>query len=201
MKRYLTEVIGTCFLTLAIAGIGEAMAVGAMLIAIMYMCHDGTYNPAVAVGAVMSKFLDKDHLVGVIFAQIIGACIGLCLIWVWSNKIWMPQTMLLSPWSLILLEAVMMFLFTLVYLVMEEKHRDYKAHVYGLAIGIAFMAIWFFGGLYNPAVLIASFICALVKGMLTKELVMAMMACLIGPFIGAIVAAWGYDRFHRKEML
>ncbi len=200
MKRYLSEVVGTCFLTLAIALGQQPLAVGAMLIALMYMCHRGMYNPALAVGAVMTGFLDKDRCLGVIIAQIVGACVGLCFIWLLVGVVYTYQPTFMG-WRLILNESLMVFLFTVVYLVMREKHRDDNDHVFGLAIGFTFMAIWFFGGLYNPAVLVASFIGSVVRGNFSTDMLMATGACLIGPFIGAVLAAWGYDRFHRKEML
>lgn len=94
MNRYLAELVGTFVLVFASCGsavlagdkigfLGVSLAFGLSLLAMVYAigpisgCH---INPAVTVGAVITRKMDAKYAVGYIIAQIIGALLAAALL-------------------------------------------------------------------------------------------------------------------------
>ena len=76
MRKLLMEFIGTMFLVLAIAFTGNPLAIGIMLMVMIYMgghVSGAHYNPAVSIAIWMRGKMEAKELPGYIAAQIAGA--------------------------------------------------------------------------------------------------------------------------------
>lgn len=112
MKRYLMEFIGTFFLLLAIAS-GNAIAIGAMLAALVYVgwhVSGAHYNPAVTTAVcVNSKMTTEDYLY-YICAQVCGALAGISFWFFTTGQKWAVEASEAPIWMVLCFEAVLTFL-------------------------------------------------------------------------------------------
>ena len=82
MKRFIVELIGTFFLTLAIALTGNPLCYGLIFAAVIYLgahVSGGYYNPAITLALCLRGKHKKNHLAHLILGQLVGACLALCL--------------------------------------------------------------------------------------------------------------------------
>ena len=93
MNRYVTELIGAFFLTLTAALTGNPLAIGGVLMVLVYMgghVSGGHYNPAVSLGVMIrGKLPSKDLLPYVIF-QIIGGFLAGLVYFLFMEKTTAP---------------------------------------------------------------------------------------------------------------
>ena len=76
MRQYLMEFIGTMFLVLVMGFNGNPLAIGAVLIAMVYMgwhISGAHYNPAITLAVWIRKRIDFKNALAYIFAQLLGA--------------------------------------------------------------------------------------------------------------------------------
>ena len=76
MKNYITEFIGTFFLVLAIGLTGNPIAIGTMLMVMVYMgghISGAHYNPAVSIAMIFRGLLSIKEAINYILSQLAGA--------------------------------------------------------------------------------------------------------------------------------
>lgn len=200
MKNFLVEFLGTFFLTTAVAiASGNAWAVGTVLLALVivgYHVSGGLYNPALVVASLGRKVGASINAPRYILAQLLGATAALVLFFYAFGVLFEhPMITEVAPWVLFVFEALLTALFVLVYLAVAGS-KD-AIHV-GVAIGFTFAGIAFLGGLYNPAIALASIITkALFEGGVDKGIAWYALIYVGGPVFGAILAGQLHDRINK----
>lgn len=214
MKKYLAEMVGTMVLVLMGCGtavslncgvdtasvVGTAIAFGLAVVAMAYTiggisgCH---INPAITLGALLSKRIGgKDAAMYMIF-QTIGAIFGSTILWVIVEN----TTTAFSGTTTganactgvgnvtggLIVEIVLTFIFVLVVLGTTDEKKG-AGNFAGLAIGLSLILIHLVGIHYtgtsvNPARSVGP---ALFQG---GEALQQLWVFVVGPFVGAILAA------------
>lgn len=175
---------------------GIALAHGLVLVALIAALApiSGAHlNPAVTLGAVLTRAMDTTSTATYVGAQLAGAVLaGLVLIATFGSDVWAPVglgTPMLGPGVAggtgIFLEAALTFVLVFVALRVGKKGTA-PAHAYGLATGVAYAACMLVGwpltgAAMNPARAIGP---ALASGNWSSHYVY-----WLGPALGAVVAA------------
>ena len=167
MPKYLTEFIGTFFLTLTacLTVTGDrpipALAIGCSLMIMVYMgghISGGHYNPAVSLGLLLRKKFPSSDFVPYVVAQLLGAVAAASISYLVLGKtVGVAPGNGVSAFSAVLLEALFTFALVLVVLNVACSDKTKGNSYYGLAIGFtivvaAFAGGWISGGAFNPAV-------------------------------------------------
>ena len=211
MGRYLIEFIGTFFLVLIVGlslsadiGVMPPLVIAAMLIGLVYLggAQSGAhYNPAISLAFLIRGNLRLAEAGWYVLAQILGgfAAAGLALILIQDDAFRFAEA--ISPsahatyFQVLLVEALLSFVLTLVYLrVIPEGRRPGNAY-FGLAIGFTYLAIIYAardisGGIFNPAIAIGPN----VVGAEFHDF----WLYLVGPFLGAALAAYAATFLEEK---
>jgi aquaporin Z len=219
LRLYIAELIGTFVLVFAGVGtavldfdrvnvLGVALAFGLALLAMCYAvgpvsgCH---INPAVTLGAWISKRIETRHVAGYMIAQLIGGALGALLVFVIAKGMASGYDASTtgfasngyashSPGNFNLLSCFLVEVFLtalLVFTVLCSSHATAPAGFAGLAIGLVLVAIHLVGIPVtnlsaNPARSIATAIFA--GGWALAQL----WLFIVAPLIGSIVAAGAY---------
>lgn len=161
MKKYIIEFIGTFFLVLTVGLTGNPLAIGAVLVAMVYMggyISGGHYNPAVTLGVWLQRKISPTQAGWYMGVQLLGALVAAGAYQVvQGNKMAVQPADNAGMGAAMLIEFI--FTFALVSVVLhtavnnKTKGNDY----YGLAIGFILMVGAFAGGhisggAFNPAV-------------------------------------------------
>ena len=194
MKEYVMEFIGAMFLVLAIAFTGNPLAIGLMLMAMVYIgghISGAHYNPAVTLAVWLRGKMNANKIFGYMASQVLGAFAASYIFYIVSGKTFLPSPGIgVSVWNSILVEALFTFVLCSVVLAVATSKKLEGNHIYGLAIGMALASGAYVGGnisggVYNPAVALGPMILkSLVEGYSFSNLIIY----LIGPFAGAIFA-------------
>ncbi len=225
MKKYTAELLGTFVLTLfgcgsaAIAGealgtLGIAFAFGLSIVAMAYAignisgCH---INPAVSLGVWMNgKMTSKDFL-GYVIAQCIGALLaavvlatiigmtnlgGTDITGLGANGYGAASSVGLTACGALIVEIILTCIFVLTILGVTSSEKT--SAIAGLVIGLTLtfvhiMGIPLTGTSVNPA---RSFGPALVLG---GQALCQLWVFVVGPFIGAALAALIWKGFNKAE--
>ena len=189
------EFIGTFFLVLVVALTGNPIAIGAVLMVMIYMggnLSGGHYNPSVSLGVFLrGKMTGKDFLMYNIF-QLIGAIAATLVYYSLSTRPFVPAPAPdVSFVKAIVAEAI--FTFALVSVVLNTATTKKAAgnSYFGLAIGFtvlvgAFAVGPISGGAFNPAVGVGPNIVDLFKGGTGS---INILTYIIGPELGGLLAA------------
>lgn len=205
MREYVTEFIGALFLVLAIALTGNPLAIGMMLTAMVYIgghISGAHYNPAVTIAVWMRGKLKPNKIFGYMTAQVLGAFAAAYIFYILSGKIFLPSPGSGIPvWHSILVEILFTFILCFVILVVATSKKLDGNHIYGLAIGLTLAAGAYAGGsvsgaVYNPAVAFGPMI---FKSFIGGYNFSNLIIYLIGPFTGAIFAAWVFKYLNPKD--
>lgn len=226
MKRYVCELIGTLVLVLfgcgsaAIAGsilgtLGIALAFGLSIVAMAYVIGDTSgchINPAVSLGCLIDGRMNvKDFIFYVIF-QCIGAIIGIGILFfiisqsnlggvvttgLGANGFGAASSIGISMIGALVTEIILTAVF--VFTILGVTASDKTANIAGIVIGLTLtfvhiMGIPITGTSVNPARSLAP---ALFLG---GEPLSQVWVFIVGPFIGAIIAALLY-KFFAKEAI
>lgn len=214
LKKYLAEMIGTMVLVLMGCGtavslscgsdtasvVGTAMAFGLAVVAMAYTiggisgCH---INPAITLGALISKRISgKDAAMYMVF-QTIGAILGSTILWLIVENTTTAFGGTLTGANActgvgnvtggLIVEIVLTFVFVLVVLGATDEKKG-AGNFAGLAIGLSLILIHLVGIHYtgtsvNPARSVGP---ALFQG---GEALQQLWVFIVGPFVGAILAA------------
>ncbi len=215
IKKYISEFIGTCVLTLFACGVAAvsgcstdatilmtALAFGLVIVAMAYSignvsgCH---INPAVSIAMLVSKKLSLKDFFGYIIAQFSGALAGSALLWYFmgSNKA-LGQNGLFNDDVVksLVIEVVLTFVFVLTILGVTSKTSN--GAVAGLVIGgaltlVHLLGIFFTGTSVNPA---RSFAPALLVG---GEALSCVWVFIAAPLVGGVLAAVVYNFLDKSK--
>jgi MIP family channel proteins len=181
--------------------VGVALAHGlaiAVMVSAVGHVSGGHFNPAVTLGAWVTRRMGTVAAAAYILFQLAGATLGaLALRWLIPSQAWEPAalgTPLVAPgiadWQAISMEAVLTFFLVWVVFATALDPEGAFGKIAGLAIGFTItMGVLvggpFTGAAMNPA---RSFGPAMVSGELT-----GMWVYFLGPVIGGTIAALAYD--------
>ncbi len=195
MREYFMEFIGALFLVLAIELTGNPLAIGIMLMAMVYIgghVSGAHYNPAVTLAVWMRGKIKANKILGYMAAQVIGAFAAACIFYFLSGKAFLPSPSKGVPiLHSILAEALFTFVLCSVILAVATSRKLEGNRIYGLAIGLTLAACAYAGGgisggVYNPAVALGPMI---LKSFLGVQNWSNIAIYLTGPLAGAIFAA------------
>src|SRR5579863_10267928 len=106
MKRYIMEFVGTFFLTIAISLTGNPIAIGLMLITMIYLgghISGAQFNPAVSFACFVHKTLSLNDFMRYCAAQCLGAVLGLhCFMMITGNVFsldMIPEASIIAPFG------------------------------------------------------------------------------------------------------
>jgi glycerol uptake facilitator-like aquaporin len=195
------ECIGTFFLTVAISLTGNPIAIGLVLMSMIYVgghISGGHFNPAVSLVFFLQKRLSMNHLFLYSGAQSVGAFLALCLFMMVTNNVFSPE---IIPGSSVVaamtMEALLTAVLCWVCLTMGTTRMYSSTSLAGLVIGLTLVGIAFIGGLFNPAVAVGSFGCNLFKiGVLGD--VATVIVYVAGPFFGSVLASLAFNSFNSE---
>lgn len=201
MGKYVTEFVGTMFLILiigcsvAFAGDFAPLAIGVGLMALVYMgghVSGAHYNPAVTLGALLTKKIGAKDGVAYIVVQLLGAPVGAFAAAHLTGKTFAPGPGVEAGTPMVLLaEALFTFMLVLVVLNVATVKKVEGNSYYGLAIGLTVTAGAYAvgkvsGAAFNPAVGVGPTIVHTVIGDGSFK---NLWLYVVGPFIGAGLAA------------
>lgn len=221
MKKYVCEFIGTAVLVLfgcgsaAIAGgtlgtLGIALAFGLSIVAMAYVIGDVSgchINPAVTLAMFLSKKISFKECAFYMIAQVLGAILGIGLLYVIMKSAGMEIVSLgqngfgeasavgINMIGAILVEVILtfVFIFTILGVTSNEKMSSVTGIVIGLTLAfVHIMGIPLTGTSVNPARSLAP---ALFLG---GEALKQVWVFIVAPFIGSALAALTF-KFLGKE--
>jgi aquaporin Z len=202
MKRSAMEFLGTFLLTIAISFTGNPIAIGLMLCALVYVgghVSGGHYNPAVSLASWMSGGISTKMFVIYFLEQIAGSFFALLLFQRITGNIFSPDMMpQVELWIAVLMEALLTGLLCWVILTVTMLGRFKNHAVYGVAIGLALMAIAFIGGLFNPAVALASLVCSMIGSAESVPMFNLLAINVAGPLLCGALGAAAFQFFNPK---
>ena len=199
MKNYITEFIGTFFLVLAIGLTGNPLAIGVMLMVMVYMgghISGAHYNPAVSIAMIFRGLLSVKEAINYILSQLAGAFLAAIFVqWVGGSVMEVGPSNTASVLQILSVEATFTFALVLVILNVATNPKTEGNSYYGLAIGFTVMAGAFAGGgisggAYNPAVGTGPILVDVIMG--DGNTLSNLWYYLVGPIVGAMVAAYVY---------
>jgi len=211
MKRYAMEFVGTFFLTVAISLIGNPIAIGLMLMAMIYVgghVSGAHFNPAISFACFIQNRLKLAEAGMYIAAQSLGALLALFFFMIVTNNSFtldmVPGSPIMAPMAM---EALLVLVLCWVYLMMNVSNRYKDTAIAGIIIGLTLMAIVSAGSLFNPAVAIASMACSLVKGGASDNgiveyipgLLPSVVVYVVGPLLGGLGASFMFDYFRPEN--
>lgn len=195
MNKFIVEFIGTFFLVLTIGLSENPVAIGCILMTMVYMgghISGAHYNPAVTLAVWIRKKIDLNEAVLYIIVQVFGALAAAFLYYLLMGKTFAPAP---DP-SLNILKALaveIVFTFALASVVLNVATHSKTAgnSYYGLAIGFTVLAAAFAGGpisggAYNPAVGLGPIIVDAVLG--NGGAISHLWVYIAGPMLGGAVA-------------
>lgn len=161
MPKLLTEFVGTFFLVLVVALTGNPLAIGTVLMVMVYMwwhISGAHYNPAVTIGLLMSGKTSTSDAISYIVVQLLGAFVAAAIAFWLTGKGLVPTIWAWFDMSQALVVEIL-FTFALVSVVLNTAATKATAgnSYFGLAIGFTVLAAAFAGwsisgGAFNPAV-------------------------------------------------
>jgi len=193
MGKYLTEFIGTFFLVLVVALTGNAAAIGAVLMVMVFAgghISGAHYNPAVTLAVLMrGKVSSRDAIIYII-VQLVAAIIA-AFIAKWYVGDMGTVTLELNGRILKAFIAELLGTFALAYVVLNVATSKGTSgnSFYGLAIGFTVFAMAstfgsVSGGAFNPAVALGA---TIIKAFAWKNIWIYLLACFGGGFLAALV--------------
>jgi len=178
---------------------GNPLAIGVMLTVMVYMgghISGAHYNPAVSIAMIFRGLLTTKEAVNYIFSQLIGAFLAAIFVhWVGGTTMEVEPSQTASVLQILSVEAIFTFALVLVILNVATNPKTDGNSYYGLAIGFTVMAGAFAGGgisggAYNPAVGTGPILVDAIMG--DGNTLSNFWYYLVGPIVGAVIAAYVY---------
>ncbi|MBQ9011860.1 MAG: aquaporin [Bacilli bacterium] len=212
MRKYICEFIGTAVLVLFGCGtavvtggnlVATAFAFGLAIVAEAYVignisgCH---VNPAVSLAMLISKKLNVKDFIGYVIAQILGAILGIAILYailastsIGTDALGANGYGTLSATNITLVGALLtevILTFVFVYTILGVTSDESKGNVAGLVIGLTLMFVHLIGikltgTSVNPARSIAPAL--FLGGKALSQLWVFIIAPLVGGALAAIV--------------
>jgi aquaporin Z len=219
LKKYLAEFVATFILVVVGCGtavssggniVATCLAFGISIVILAYTVgriSGGHANPAVSIAMAVAGKLSWKDFIFYIIAQFAGAMVGSLLLgllfWGFESTgangltgvaYFMGSTDINFGTAMIgmVIEIVLTFLF--VFAIFGFTCEEKLSNIAGLLIGIVLAGVHFLGfGLtgvsVNPARAFSALICSLFGGADAGNAFLTMFACVVGPFIGGVLAA------------
>jgi aquaporin Z len=195
MPKLLVEFVGTFFLVLVVALTGNPLAIGTILMVMVYAgghISGAHYNPAVTVGLLMSGKVKNGDAIGYILAQLLGAFVAAAVSFWLTGKGLVPMIGSGFDMGQALLVEIL-FTFALVTVVLNTAATKATAgnSYFGLAIGFTVLAAAYAGGAisggaFNPAVGVSPLLFdMLANGVAHSHL----WLYIVGPVVGGVLAS------------
>lgn len=206
MKRYLAELVGTFFLTMAASFTGEPLAIGLMFMMMIYMVGpiSGAHvNPAVSLAMWMQNRLSSIHLGGYVLAQIIGACLVSLLAYAAVGTAVPPKV--IPAQALIfagVIELLLSFVLVTLVLIVKTSNKFRDGHISGLILGLSLAGLASFIGTYNPAIALGAILPHLLLGAkagAASPALNELLVYVIVPLIGGALAALHFKYMHNEN--
>lgn len=206
MRNYLVEFIGTFFLVLVIGLTGNPLAIGCILMVMIYMgghLSGAHYNPAVTLAIYMRKKIGMKDMLMYMFFQMLAAIAAAAVFYLMFGKGFAPvprtDINILKP---LFIEFIFTFALVSVILSVATSKKTAGNNYYGLAIGFTVLAAALAGGpvsggAFNPAVGIGP---SLVHSACDTGTLKYTWLYIVGPFLGAIVATLVYNYVNPMEV-
>ena len=197
---YLMEFIGTFFLVLTIALSGDPLAIGIVLMVLVYAgasISGAHYNPAVTLAMYLRKKITQDKALRYVAAQLGGSSIAAIVANVLFSKVLIVAPSPDVSWiTAVIGEALFTFLLVFVIFQVAVSKKTQGNQYFGLVIGGTVLAGAtamgkFTGGAFNPAVGIGPLIGNVLSGANLFDPSLFFLY-IIGPCLGAIAAAFMY---------
>jgi len=186
MKHCWMELIGTFFLTVAVSFTGNPLAIGLMLMAMIYLgfsISGAHYNPAVSFALWLKGKMDTDEMVFYILSQIAGALLAGLLFFSVSGDVYSPIIAPGVPTGVAGVVEVLLT-FVLISVILTGLHQKSKVEHFALMVGLALTAIAYVGGMFNPAIALGSMGANLIAQRTLGD-VQDLLVYIIAPCIGA----------------
>ncbi|MGH1362855.1 MAG: MIP/aquaporin family protein [Calditrichia bacterium] len=206
MKNYLMEFVGTLFFVLVIALSGNPLAIGVMLMLMVYVgghVSGGHFNPAVTLAVLMRGKMDSKDVPGYMISQVAGAFAAAVLAYWFQGK---GFTVAAGAGVGVAKVLVAEILFTFVLASVVLNTATTKAlegnYIYGLAIGLTITASAYAignisGCAINPAVAFGPSLFDLTQG---GSSISGVWVYIIGPLLGGALAAILFKVFNPDEV-
>ena len=197
-RVYKNSFIGTFFLVLTIGLTGDPIAIGTMLMVMVYMgghISGAHYNPAVSIAMIIRGLLSVKEAIKYIFSQLGGALLASYLVSFLTGDIMKVAAGEYSVSQILVVEAIFTFALVLVILNVATNSKTEGNSYYGLAIGFTIMAAAYAGGgisggVYNPAVGTGPILIDAIMG--DGGTLSNLWHYLVGPIAGAVLATYIY---------
>jgi len=208
MNKNLTELVGTFFLVLTIGLSGNPLAIGAILMTMVYAggpISGAHYNPAVTLAALMRKKIGSGEAVRYWIFQCTGAFLAALVIYLTYKTPMSPPTPApgfayqLKP---LMMEMLYTFALATVVLNVAMSKKSAGNNYFGMAIGFTVMAAAYSagpisGGAFNPAVAIGPMLMDTIAG---GNSIGNIWIYLVGPLAGGAIAALFYPVMNPDEV-
>ena len=191
MRKYITEFIGTFFLVLTIGLTGNPLAIGAVLMVMIYAgghISGAHYNPAVTLAVLIRGRVSTNDALAYIGSQVVGAVLAAIIVGIFKE---LPSDSLQELDIIKALIAEILGTFALAYVVLNVATAKVNSgnSYFGLAIGFTVLAMAFCfgdysGGAFNPAVAIGA---SVMKIFAWKNIWVYMVGCFVGAVLAAVV--------------
>ena len=215
MKKYISELVGTCVLTFIACGvavvvgcdtaagiIATSLAFGLVIVAMAYSignvsgCH---INPAVSIAMYFSGKMRLDECLKYIASQILGAFLGSALLGVCLGSFeklganayggLLPNGIEVTVIMALIVEVILTFIFVTAILGVTDKKEN--GHATGFVIGLTLTLVHLFGipitgTSVNPARSLAP---AVLQG---GTVLPQVWVFIVAPIVGSILAAFFY---------
>ncbi len=191
MKKYITEFIGTFFLVLTVGLTGNPLAIGSVLMVMIYAgghISGGHYNPAVTLAVLIRRRITSSDALIYIGSQLAGGLIAALIVGIFRE---FPSE---SGQQLDITRALLAEIFgtfALAYVILNVATAKATAgnSYFGLAIGFTVMAMAFCfgdysGGAFNPAVAVGA---TVMKAFAWKNIWIYLIGCFGGGALAAVV--------------
>lgn len=198
MNKYLIEAIGTFFLVLTVGLSGNPIAIGVILIAMVYMggyISGGYYNPAVTLAVYLRGRIKRSDAISYMIAQVAGGIVAAFMYEVIKEATFVPSPAAdASLAAIVIVEVLFTFALASVVLHVATSDRVKDNDYYGLAIGFLLMAAAFAGGpisggVFNPAVAIGPMLVDITSLAANAR---NLAVYIVAPLVGGVLAAWAY---------
>jgi len=196
MKKYITEFIGTFFLVLVIGLSGNPLAIGSILMVMVYMgghISGAHYNPAITLALMMRKKIGSTEAAMYMVFQVVGAILAAMFVYLLTRQTFGPTPKegynILKP---LFIEGAFTFALASVVLNVAATKATSGNSYYGLAIGFTVLAGAvaggpISGGAFNPAVGIGPLV--IDQAFARSGNISNIWIYLVGPFAGGATAA------------
>jgi aquaporin Z len=199
MRNYFIELTGTFFLVLVIGLTGNPIAIGAILMVMVYMgghISGAHYNPAVTLALVIRKSIGWKQALMYMLFQVSGAILGALTYLALNKKTFAPTpNPAFTSSEFLIIEVLFTFALAMVVLNVATSRKTLGNSYYGLAIGFTVLAAAYAGGpisggAFNPAVGLGPIIVDTLKG---GDSINNLWIYLLGPFAGGAIAGLTYN--------